>query len=100
MKCREIWRRVAASTSVSRSDERPNRFRPFVELLENRQLLAAVAWTLDSGQSFITLSIPDQTINYNGTDINAQFRNQTGSTSNPLTTNTTHITGQLATEYV
>ncbi|MGD9723368.1 MAG: hypothetical protein AB7O59_19100 [Pirellulales bacterium] len=70
-----------------------------VESLEDRQLLAVTPWTIDTDASSITLVIPDQPVTYNGFNFTAQVRNQSGPASNPWTTNTAHITGQIVTDY-
>ena len=86
------------SLSVARHGGSPRR-RWAVEALEDRRLLAATTWQLNSAESFVTLTIPDQDVDFNGLSVNLQIRNQTGSTSNPWSTNTSQMAGQLETDY-
>jgi hypothetical protein len=72
-----------------------------LEPLEERQLLSAVPWTIDSDASTLSIAIPDQPITLNGTDATIQARNQSGGNSGPWNVgNTAHFAGTIDTEYV
>ncbi len=93
--------RVVDSHHHHSTAERPNYFRPALEMLEDRQLLSTVNWDLIADQSFITLTVPNQSVP-SGTalgDITVKLRDQTGSSSTWTLGATSHISGQLATDY-
>jgi len=83
----------------SKTAERLDYFQARLEPLEERQLLSAVSWTITQSLSAVTVTIPDQNISLSGFDINVRLRNQSGSNSNPWTTNVTRIAGNFSTDY-
>ena len=72
-----------------------------LETLEDRRLLSATTWTIDQSQSFLSLAIADQAVNYDGTDITIRVRNQSGGNSGPWNAgNSAAIAGTISTNYI
>jgi hypothetical protein len=89
--------------------ERPDYFRTLLEPLEDRTLLSAVGWTIDSSQSSLTLTVPDQNVAVSiggspvpgGVGFHLGNQSQTGDASQAWTVgNTAAMSGTLATDYV
>jgi hypothetical protein len=58
---------------------------------------SAATWSIDSSASTFTLNVPNQSIVVDGANSTARVRNQSGGTA--WTTNTTHISGSVNTDY-
>jgi len=58
-----------------------------------------IDWTIDQTASKLTLAIPDQVVNLNGTTLTLQLRNQSGTTATWNQGNTASLAGTIASEY-
>ncbi|HEX5445914.1 MAG TPA: hypothetical protein VFW87_18950, partial [Pirellulales bacterium] len=72
--------------------------RPSLELLEERELLSAVNWTVDQANSSTTITLPDQNITLNGITATVKIRNNDNSAWS--TGRTAQMSGTIATDYV
>jgi len=58
-----------------------------------------VTWTIDASQSKLTLAIPDQTLNLNGTTAVLRMRNQSGTSNTWNQGNSAGLSGTFLSEY-
>jgi protocatechuate 3,4-dioxygenase beta subunit len=71
------------------------------EPLEDRTMLSAVTWNIVQAQSYLSMAIPDQSVDLDGTTVTVRVRNQSGGNSGPWNVgNTAAISGTLSTNYV
>ena len=107
MSLRKLFGRFAASQSAHRA-ERPDYFRTVLEPLETRMLLSVstLPWAIDSANSPLTMSLPDQTITVtlgaSNDTIKVRLRNQSTAGSGGTWTdkNVGAFSGNLAIDYV
>ena len=101
MRGNELTRGFVPILSKRLKRRAPGSCRLLLEPLESRQLLSAVAWTIDSGASSLSVAIPDQPINLDGTEAIVRVRNQSGGNGGPWNVgNTAPFAGTIDTEFV
>ncbi len=89
-----------AWTSSRANHQPPRVFRLAFEPLEDRRLLSLTTWAIDPSQSYLSLVIADQVVNYDGTDITIRVRNQTGDSGPWNEGNSAAIAGTIRTNYI
>ncbi len=60
---------------------------------------APVSWDIDSAQSYVRLSIPDQKVDLDGTTATIRFRNQSNGAWSPTTGSQANVQGSLLTNF-
>lgn len=100
MKRRTFLSRVRAWAGSRANLQPPRGFRLAFEPLDDRRLLSLTTWAIDPAQSYLSLAIADQVVNYDGTDITLRVRNQTGDSGPWNEGNSAAIAGTIRTNYL